>query len=184
MSDHFDIMLERKLESSADAADRGRSGVRRIELITGAARRRRWSEDDKARLVVESFVPGANVSEVARRNGLSPQQLFAWRREARALFRDVDEADAAPSATAQKPSKRSGRARSPEPGSCRLGDDTPSFVPVVMASAAPPSPPGAPPPPPCPGSIEITIGDTVVRIVGQIETAALAAVLRAVRRSS
>ena len=37
--------------------------------------------------MVESLKPGANVSEVARRNGLSPQQLFAWRREARALFR-------------------------------------------------------------------------------------------------
>jgi transposase len=35
---------------------------------------------------LDSFEPGANVSEVARRNGLSPQQLFAWRREARTLF--------------------------------------------------------------------------------------------------
>jgi transposase len=62
--------------------------VRRIELITGGGRRRRWSSADKARIVMESLKPGANASEVARRNGLSPQQLFAWRREARALFNE------------------------------------------------------------------------------------------------
>ena len=76
MSDRFDITLESKLESSGDDAD-GVSQVRRIELITGTGLRQRWSDDDKARIVVESFTPGANVSEVARRNGLSPQQLFA-----------------------------------------------------------------------------------------------------------
>ena len=58
----------------------GERSVRRIELITGTGRRRRWSSDDKARIVVESLEAGANVSEVARRHGLSPQQLFAWRR--------------------------------------------------------------------------------------------------------
>jgi len=50
--------------------------MRRIELITGTGRRRRWSADEKARIVVESLKPGASVSEVARRHGLSPQQLF------------------------------------------------------------------------------------------------------------
>lgn len=176
MSDHYDITLERKLESSADGTERG---VRRIELITGSERRRRWSEEDKARIVVESFAPGANVSEVARRNGLSPQQLFAWRREARELFRDVDDAGAAAPATAAPPPRKAGRARLPV-----SSDDASSFVPVVMATAAPPLPPGSPPPPGCPGMIEITIGDTVVRVVGQVETVALVAVLRAVRRSS
>src|ERR1700733_9230276 len=88
MSDHFDITLERKLESNADRAAVGVSEVRRIELITGSGRRRRWSRADKARIVVESLEPGANVSEVARRNGLSPQQLFAWRRDAHALFNE------------------------------------------------------------------------------------------------
>jgi transposase len=52
--------------------------VRRIELITGTGRRRRWSSEDKARIVVESLEPGVSVSEVARRHGLSPQQLFGW----------------------------------------------------------------------------------------------------------
>ena len=57
--------------------------VRRLEVITGTGRRRRFSEDDKARIVEETLVTGAVVSEVARRHGLSPQQLFGWRRQAR-----------------------------------------------------------------------------------------------------
>lgn len=44
--------------------------------------RRRWSVEAKARIVEESMTPGANVSAVARTHGLSPQQVFAWRRKA------------------------------------------------------------------------------------------------------
>jgi transposase len=57
--------------------------VRRIEVITGACGRRRWTIDDKARIIEETLEPGASVSVVARRHGLTPQQVFAWRREAR-----------------------------------------------------------------------------------------------------
>jgi transposase len=59
------------------------TGVRRLEVITGTGRRRRFSEDDKARIIEETLAPGAVISEVARRHGLSPQQLFTWRRQAR-----------------------------------------------------------------------------------------------------
>lgn len=59
------------------------SGLRRIEVITGAGGRRRWSEDEKALAVEESLAPDAVVSQVARRHGATPQQLFTWRREAR-----------------------------------------------------------------------------------------------------
>jgi transposase len=52
-------------------------------VITGVMGRRRWSADDRARIVGETLEPGAVVSEVARRHGLTPQQLFTWRREAR-----------------------------------------------------------------------------------------------------
>lgn len=54
--------------------------VRRFEVFTGTGRRRDWSDDDKARIVAESYEPSATVSEVARRYALSPQQLFGWRR--------------------------------------------------------------------------------------------------------
>jgi transposase len=60
--------------------------VRRLEVITGTGRRRRrFSKDEKAGVVEETLAPGAVVSEVARRHGLSPQQLFGWRRQAREL---------------------------------------------------------------------------------------------------
>jgi transposase len=52
-------------------------------VINGAMGRRRWSADDRAQILEESLAPGAVVSAVARRHGLTPQQLFAWRREAR-----------------------------------------------------------------------------------------------------
>lgn len=58
--------------------------VHRIEVITGGGeRRRRWSDDEKAEAIEESLRPGAVVSEVARRRGVAPQQLFSWRRAAR-----------------------------------------------------------------------------------------------------
>jgi len=57
--------------------------VHRFEVITGAIGRRRWSADDRAQILEETLVSGAVVSEVARRHGLRPQQLFTWRREAR-----------------------------------------------------------------------------------------------------
>lgn len=58
--------------------------MRRIELITGAERRRNRSPDEKAAIVAESMVPGAVIAEVARRHGLSPQQLYGWRSALRA----------------------------------------------------------------------------------------------------
>ena len=59
------------------------TAVRRLEVITGTGRRRWFSDDFKAGIVEETLVPGAVVSEVARRNGLTPQQVFTWRRQAR-----------------------------------------------------------------------------------------------------
>jgi transposase len=57
--------------------------VRRLEVITGASGRRRWSADEKARILEEAMVPGAVVSEVARRHDMAPQHLFTWLRQAR-----------------------------------------------------------------------------------------------------
>ena len=47
-----------------------------------ATPRRRWSAEAKARLVAEAMAPDANVSAIARRNGIAPAQLFGWRRRA------------------------------------------------------------------------------------------------------
>jgi transposase len=56
--------------------------VRRLEVFTGTGRRRSWTAEQKARIVAESCAEGATVSAVARRHGLTAQQLFAWRRKA------------------------------------------------------------------------------------------------------
>lgn len=53
---------------------------RRIELITGEARRRRWSTEQKLQIIEESFLPGETVSSVARRRGVAPNLLYRWRR--------------------------------------------------------------------------------------------------------
>src|SRR5204862_581265 len=54
----------------------------RVEIITGAERRRRWSEEEKLQLVAEACRPGHSVSQVARARGINASQLFAWRRQA------------------------------------------------------------------------------------------------------
>lgn len=58
--------------------------VHRLEVFTGAGRRRTWSDEDKARIVDEIVVSGESLSAIARRHGLSPQQLFGWRRQLQA----------------------------------------------------------------------------------------------------
>jgi len=68
------------------------TSVRRLEVITGTGRRRRFSEDFKGSIVEETLVPGAVVSEIARRNDLTPQQVFTWRRQARRLTASEAEA--------------------------------------------------------------------------------------------
>jgi len=54
----------------------------KIEVL-GTERRRRWSFQDKLRIVEETMQPGGKVSEVARRHGLAPSVVFTWRRLAR-----------------------------------------------------------------------------------------------------
>nr|WP_246663770.1 transposase [Tardiphaga sp. vice278] len=54
-----------------------------LEVFTGAGRRRTWSDEDKARVIAAIESSGESVSGVARRHGLSPQQLFGRRRQVR-----------------------------------------------------------------------------------------------------
>jgi transposase len=80
----------------------------RVEIFQGQARRR-WSAEEKRRLVAETFAPGATVHGVARRHGVNTSQLFTWRKQFRV---DLD-----PSAAAPMP---------------------PDFAAVMIAPAAPP----------------------------------------------
>ena len=63
---------------------------RRVEVLTGTPRRRRWSAAEKAAIVAESLAPGAVTSAVALHYGLHRNQLYSWRRE----FRSAAVADA------------------------------------------------------------------------------------------
>ena len=129
-------------------------GYRRVEVLAGPRRRREWSEDDKARAVAESCAPGAVVSAVARRWQVSPQQLFAWRRQARAA------------ALAEPPS-----------GTLR-------FVPLVSDTPAAQPMPGAAEGKVEGAAIEVELADAVVRVVPGVDDGLLARVLRAVRASA
>jgi len=64
-------------------------------IYEGSGRRRRWTPEEKGRIVALTFAPGARVSDVARQYDLSPQHLFQWRREAKAgkLVLPVDDGD-------------------------------------------------------------------------------------------
>jgi transposase len=52
----------------------------KVEVITGVARRRRFSTEQKLAVVAETMQPGLSISYVARRHGLSPSLVFRWRR--------------------------------------------------------------------------------------------------------
>lgn len=54
--------------------------IHKVEVVTSVQRRRRWSAAEKVRMVEETYEPGITVSEVARRHGVAPNQLFTWRR--------------------------------------------------------------------------------------------------------
>ena len=54
--------------------------IDRVEVITSVQRRRRWSAEEKARIVQETYAPGMSVSVVARQHGVAPNQVFTWRR--------------------------------------------------------------------------------------------------------
>lgn len=56
-------------------------GRQRIEVITSVQRRRRWAPAEKKLIVEETYEPGHSVSFVARKHGISPAQLFNWKRQ-------------------------------------------------------------------------------------------------------
>ena len=98
--------------------------LRPLEVHAGGGRRR-WTDEQKARIVAESLAPGAVVAEVARRHEIMPQHLTTWRAAA-----------------------RRGELVLP-------ADDDLAFAPVVLSDA--PQAEGV-------GSLEVRIGDAVIRV--------------------
>ena len=104
--DRFNSNVDRKVKTEA-------TPIRRVEVITGVEQRRDWTDGQKLSIIAESCQDGVVISDVARRHGLRPQQLFNWRnefrkREARLMgtpvFAPVMIADARPvTASAEAP---------------------------------------------------------------------------------
>ncbi len=65
----------------------------KIEVITSVQRRRRFTPEQKLRLVAETHAPGMSLSAVARNHGISPSQLFQWRRRMEEGSREAIRAD-------------------------------------------------------------------------------------------
>jgi transposase len=126
------------------------------EILTGPERRRRWSAEEKARIVAETTRPGARVTDVARRHEVSRGLLYTWRREACAaalpdLVPIVMEVPAVPASTAP------------------VGEQVGKNAALVRAPD---------------GVIEISLAGAVrVTVRGGVDPKALQAVLTALRRA-
>src|SRR3954453_18288905 len=158
--DGLDLLEAKGLRAIAmfDVNDDAKGEFRRVEVLTGPSRRRRWSAEEKARIVEETLAPGARVSEVARRWQVCSQQVFGWRR---AVCRAVT-----PVGT-----------KGPQ-------TPAPDFVPI-MTGVTPSAPAQRATPPSAAPVIEVKLAGAVVRVVsGMGDGAQLTAVLRAVRASA
>jgi transposase len=134
--------------------------VRRLEVFTGAGRRRTWTAEQKAQIVAESYESGEKVSAVARRHGLTPQQLFGWRRDGRRAV------------TRRRVGDRTGASSS-------------AFAPVIVEAAQPRTQvPIAPAQLSGSAMIEIVIGSAIIRIPPGTDAVTLATVLCAVKAAT
>src|SRR6185437_17160784 len=86
-----------------------------VEILTSPERRRRWSTEEKVRIVAEATTAGTTVAAVARRHGVSRGLVYTWRRELGEvdlpdLVPVVVEAPTASTGSAPSPPARRGRA--------------------------------------------------------------------------
>jgi transposase len=153
-----------KNDSHNDAHNDGLNGdgrYRRMELITGTTRHLRRSDEERARILTESFEPNANIAAVARRHGVNAGLLHYWRKRAKAQAQETS---------------------APEP---------PLFIPVAIAKVNEPAIEGAtsvgaaasgsvsrrP-------SIEIETAGARVHVPEGVDARTLSVVLAALRRTS
>jgi transposase len=57
-----------------------------MEILTGVERRRRWSAEEKLRILAEAAVKGSCLSAIARQHDIRRQQLYQWRSDLRRGF--------------------------------------------------------------------------------------------------
>jgi transposase len=134
---------------------------RRIEVISSPERRRDWPDERKVEIVAETLAPGVNISEIARRHEINPQQLFGWRKRFRVQAEALLEAARGTTAAARLP----------------------LFAPVLIeAPVVPEASPTLPTRDDAGGSaIEVTVGGATLRIRGAADAKTLALVLKALK---
>ncbi|MCZ8280325.1 MAG: transposase [Acetobacteraceae bacterium] len=122
-----------------------------MEVVARGEPRRRWSEEDRARILAEAMAPGAIASHVARRFGVSTGQFYTWRKAM--LLRSAPVGVLPVSAKSD-------------------------FAEVRLS--VPPPKPTTPPQIPATGRIEITLpGGAMIRVDAAVDSAALGRVLAA-----
>jgi transposase len=147
-------MQQTVLQTDDRSDDPSRHAPRRMELFTGAPGRRRWPDELKALIVLESLAPDAVVTQVAQRHGCRAQQIHDWRRLA-----------------------RTGALALPAPV---VSEPAPAFVPIVVAPEAPgPALPAAS----ASFDLEVEIAGATVRVRGRTDIGVLTDVFTALRRS-
>jgi transposase len=142
--------------SMLEAMHEGRT-YQRVEVITGSRRRRSWTSAEKARIVAESEEPNANISDVARRNGVSRGLLTVWRRQTRKALKTPGRASLFAAVRLTCDEGRRGSAAA-------IVEESES---ASVASCA----------------IEISIGDAAIRVPMGADGATVDAVISALRRS-
>lgn len=138
-----------------DINDGTKLGRGRVEIRSGVIRRRRWTDEEKGRIVAQAVAPDAVIANVARRHDLAPQHLSNWIRAAK-QGRLVLPADALPS---------------------RPVSGAPMFVPVVADEQEKMASESSVP-------IEIMIGSFVVRVPKGADGRTLEVVARALKRAA
>jgi transposase len=151
-------MVTSMLDARNDARNEGGT-YQRVEVITGRQRRRRWTAEEKARIVAESLEADANISDVARRHGVARGLLTIWRRQLSGRSQEPVQSFAAvkidPLAAVSNDAPR----HSVEP------DAMATTLPAVRSRAR----------------IEIDIAGARIRVENGVDHATLATVLAAVR---
>jgi transposase len=141
-------------------ADAGSSGVRRFEVFTGAGVRRKWTREEKAAIIAESYAGVESVCAVAKRHGLLHTQLFTWRRDMRRAAAAV----ALPAAIAPDPLFVPAVIE-PEPMATQLAPRKKRRRRARAEAAA----------------VELVIGDVVVKIARGADAGVIAAVIDALK---
>jgi transposase len=146
--------------SMLDARNEG-GPYQRVEVITGRQRRRRWTAEEKARIVAESLEAEANISDVARRHGVARGLLTIWRR--------------------QLSSGGGGHEPVQSFATVKIDPVAPVSGGAARHSAEPDAVAAALPAVRCRGRVEVDVAGARIRIESGVDHATLAMVLAAVR---